>query len=74
MSSPGVGAVDASTPTREEDEAAREDEPFVTGILGETTLLREVFFDALSRPGRVPAMDDFERFTPCMPSHECAAG
>ena len=46
----------------DEVEAAREDEPFVTGPLGETTLLREVFFDALGHdwPGRRPR-DDFER-------------
>ena len=45
----------------EEDEAAREDEPFVTERLGETTLLREVFFDALGRDAGAPATDDFER-------------
>ena len=33
----------------EEDEAAREDEPFETGRPRETALLREVFFDALGR-------------------------
>jgi exodeoxyribonuclease V gamma subunit len=44
----------------EEAEAVREDEPFVTGRLGETTLLREVFFDALGGV-RAPATDDFER-------------
>ncbi len=33
----------------EEDESARLDEPFATGRLGETGLLREVFFDAISR-------------------------
>jgi exodeoxyribonuclease V gamma subunit len=45
----------------DEDETAREDEPFVMGRLGETKLLREVFFDAMSpdAPARAPA--DFER-------------
>jgi len=33
----------------EEDEAAREDEPFAMDRLGETVLLREVFLDALGR-------------------------
>ena len=45
----------------DEVEAAREDEPFVTGPLDETTLLREVFFDALGHDDRAPATDDFER-------------
>ena len=45
----------------EEVEAAREDEPFVTGPLDATTLLREVFFDALGRDAGLPATDDFER-------------
>jgi exodeoxyribonuclease V gamma subunit len=45
----------------DEAEAAREDEPFVTGPLGETSLLREVFFDALGREDRAPGTDDFER-------------
>jgi exodeoxyribonuclease V gamma subunit len=31
------------------DEAAREDEPFTTGALRETTLLREIFFEGLKR-------------------------
>ena len=44
-----------------EDEAAREDEPFVTDRLGETTLLREIFFDALGHDVSAPATDDFER-------------
>ena len=44
----------------EEDEAAREDEPFVTGRLGETSLLREVFFDALGRDIRGNVPDAFE--------------
>jgi exodeoxyribonuclease V gamma subunit len=42
-------------------EAMREDEPFVTGSLGETSLLRDVFFDVLGHPSRGPATDDFER-------------
>ena len=49
---------------RQDDDAAeetREDEPFVTGPLGETTLLREVFYDALGHDSRGPATDDFER-------------
>ena len=46
---------------QEEDEIAREDEPFVTGRLGETMLLREVFFDALGHDARAPGTDDFER-------------
>jgi exodeoxyribonuclease V gamma subunit len=45
----------------DEVEAVREDEPFVTAPLGETTLLREVFFDALGGDVRAPATDDFER-------------
>ncbi len=45
----------------EEDQAVREDEPFATGRLGETILLREVFFDALGRGAQGPATDDFER-------------
>jgi exodeoxyribonuclease V gamma subunit len=44
-----------------EVEASREDEPFVTERLGETTLLREVFFDALGHEDRAPGTDDFER-------------
>ena len=36
----------------EEDEAAREDEPFAMDRLGETVLLREVFLDALGRDMR----------------------
>ena len=45
----------------EEDQTVRADEPFVTGRLGETMLLREVFFDALGRGVQTPATDDFER-------------
>ena len=44
----------------EEDEAARLDEPFVTGRLGETVLLREVFFDAIGRDIRGNVSDAFE--------------
>jgi exodeoxyribonuclease V gamma subunit len=45
----------------EEDEAAREDEPFITGRLGETMLLREVFFDALGGTIQPRASGDFDR-------------
>jgi exodeoxyribonuclease V gamma subunit len=45
----------------EDDETTREDEPFVTGRLGETMLLREVFFDALGRNIRPPASTDFDQ-------------
>jgi exodeoxyribonuclease V gamma subunit len=44
----------------EEDQAARLDEPFVTRRLGETTLLREVFFDALGRNVRDNVSGAFE--------------
>jgi exodeoxyribonuclease V gamma subunit len=43
----------------EEDEAARLDERFATGRLGETGLLREVFFDAMSRDIRGNVSDAF---------------
>ena len=45
----------------EEDEAAREDEPFVTGRFGETRLLREVFIDAMRPDAPAHAPADFER-------------
>lgn len=45
----------------EGDEAARDDEPFVTGRLGETMLLREVFFDALAGITEPWVPGDFER-------------
>jgi len=44
----------------DEDEAAREDEPFVTGRLGETVLLREVFLDALGRDVQSGDVASFE--------------
>jgi exodeoxyribonuclease V gamma subunit len=43
-----------------EDEAAREDEPFVTGRLGATVLLREVFLAALGRGIQAQAPSDFD--------------
>lgn len=43
----------------EEDEAARLDEPFATGRLSETGLLREVFFDAIRRDIRGNVSDAF---------------
>ena len=45
----------------EEDESAREDEPFVIGRLGESKLLREVFFDAMSPDAPAQPPSDFER-------------
>ncbi len=44
-----------------EDEEAREDEPFVSGPLGETALLREVFFDALGQGEGARSAVDLER-------------
>lgn len=49
---------------REDDTAlviAREDEPFVTGRVDETTMLREVFFDGLGKSAHDPTTDDFEQ-------------
>jgi exodeoxyribonuclease V gamma subunit len=43
----------------EEDETAREDEPFVMGRLDEAILLREVFLDALGREMRSSDPADF---------------
>jgi exodeoxyribonuclease V gamma subunit len=45
----------------DEEDAVREDEPFVMERLGETTLLREVFFDVLGHADQTPNTSDFER-------------
>ncbi len=45
----------------EDEQAAREDEPFVLGRFGETKLLREVFFDAMSPDAPADAPADFEQ-------------
>jgi exodeoxyribonuclease V gamma subunit len=45
----------------EDDEIARENEPFMTSRSGETALLREVFFDALGRDVQVAESADVER-------------
>jgi exodeoxyribonuclease V gamma subunit len=44
-----------------DEEVAREDEPFSTERVGETRLLREVFFDAMSPDTMADAPADFER-------------
>ena len=40
-------------------DAVREDEPFVMERLGETTLLREVFFDVLGHADQTPNTSRF---------------
>jgi exodeoxyribonuclease V gamma subunit len=45
----------------DDEDAVREDEPFVMERLGETNLLREVFFDVLGHADQTPNTGDFER-------------
>ena len=54
----------------EEDESAREDEPFVIGRLGESKLLREVFFDAMSPDAPAQPRVTSSGSMPCTSSRE----